>query len=67
MTRRKAARPACEHEPILMAMPGHPDWVAVECPRCGATTGYGLDPDEAWSHWRVGDVAVPRDLMGVES
>lgn len=65
MRRRRPAIPACDHDPVLMAMPGHPDWVAVECLRCGATTGYGTDPEEAWSHWRAGDVAVSVDPLEV--
>lgn len=53
----------CEHVPMLMAMPGHPDYVAVECMRCHATTGYGLDAIEAWDRWRAGDVITVPDIM----
>lgn len=54
----------CEHVPVLMAMPGHPDFVAVECMRCHLTTGYGTDPLEAWERWKAGDVVVvPDDVL----
>lgn len=59
---RRSDLPECEHEPRLMAHPGNPRWVSVECVRCGATTGYTTDPYEAWGHWEAGDVALPREL-----
>ena len=64
MRNRKGAVLARGHDPVMMAMPGHPDFVAVECLRCGATTGYAEDPREAWEHWRAGDVVAPGDVMG---
>lgn len=60
---RRTSRSDCDHEPVLMADPANPDWVAVECLRCHATTGYALRPQEAWEAWNRGDVAVPGDLM----
>lgn len=65
--RRGRPKSDCEHVPVLMAMPGHPDFVAVECCRCHMTTGYGTDPYEAWQAWMDGNVVMPYDLMKEEA
>lgn len=59
MMKRKGNGPECEHFPVLKRYPGHPGFYAVECVRCRATTGYGLDRLEAWERWNRGDVIVP--------
>lgn len=67
MPRFRGDGPRCEHVPILVADPISTDYVKVECARCGATTGYALDPEEAWTAWRLGNVAMPGDFMEGES
>lgn len=62
MTRRYRA-PECEHEPVLTAMPGHPDFVAMTCRKCGATTGYSVDVEAVREHWERGDLALPYDFL----
>lgn len=63
MVRRGRPDNGCEHLPALMAMPGHPDFVAVECLKCHMTTGYGTDAYEAWEAWMAGNVVVPYDMF----
>lgn len=48
-------------------MPGHPWLVALGCPRCGWTTGYGTDASVLRERWEAGDVVGPlseADLLG---
>lgn len=65
MSRRStSAAPECDHVPIVRSMDGHPDFVSVECAKCGATTGYTTDMLMAWTRWRAGDVIVlPEDIL----
>lgn len=58
--KRKSELPECDHFPILKVQVGTKRrFYSVECVRCRATTGYGLDRQEAWDRWRNGDVIVP--------
>lgn len=65
---RRGRRPEsdCTHVPILMAEPGHPQYVRVECCLCHMQTGYALDWYEAWEAWRDGNVVMPYDIMEEE-
>lgn len=64
MGRKVKEASECDHFPILKQTGRDRKFYAVECVRCRATTGYGLDRREAWDRWKRGDVfTTPVDIL----
>lgn len=47
----------CGAYPVPVAMPYHERLVALECPRCGISTGYCVSAEQATASWNAGNVA----------